>query len=117
MSYVMTVFVKPDSEGHCPQCTRAKHFLDNLGQPYQVSNVRTDSRASDIISRHGVTQAPIVAVFNEDNPEDVSFSSGFRPQELKELSQLYTDKNAEIRNGSSREFASVSAGSDDIWDF
>jgi glutaredoxin-like protein NrdH len=73
----LTVYTLPN----CMQCTMTTRALDAAGLPYNVIDLTTDERASDLMQQFGYTSAPVVMA-------TVVSWSGFRPDWIAKIAAL-----------------------------
>ncbi|HTY91133.1 MAG TPA: glutaredoxin family protein [Methanocella sp.] len=61
MVYMMKV--KIYSQPTCPDCNRAKAYLDRKGVPYEDIDVRTNKKAlEEMAKRYGIRVTPVIVI-------------------------------------------------------
>ena len=71
------------SQAGCPPCDWAKAFLTELGIPFEVRDVRTDSAAvRDLVEGYKSQSTPTIVV---GSPPDEQVMVGFDPERLEKM--------------------------------
>lgn len=108
----IVVFTKPESMGFCPQCVRAKKFLNSKGVDFLEEDITNSPIIEKLREDNTINMAPVVALVDNATDEVLSFHVGFVPDKINEIIKAQKEGNTLV--GAS---AVSSADSADIWDF
>lgn len=110
----IVVFTKPASLGVCPQCNRAKSFLNSKGVEFSEEDITNSATIEKLKEDNDIFMAPVVALVDEVTEEVISFHMGFVPEKINEI--IKTQKEG-VLVGATASSAFDSSSVDDMWDF